>query len=64
MQNKKVKVIEWGGAISEKVLVEDSGSILILTTEEEWEASFRERRPPCTVGFKREYLVVEDDSRS
>jgi hypothetical protein len=42
---------------AEKILVEDEGDVLVVTTEEEWAASVAENRLPVTVGFKREYLV-------
>ena len=56
-QNARVTVIQYGGVFAEKILVEDRGEVLIVTTEEEWEASKREGRPPISVGFRREYLV-------
>jgi hypothetical protein len=56
-QIKRVNVIQFGGTIAEKILVEDRGDVLVVTTEEEWAASVAENRPPISVGFKREYLV-------
>jgi hypothetical protein len=53
----KVTVIQYGGTIAEKILVEDRGEVLIVTTEAEWRASEAENRPPITVGFRREYLI-------
>jgi hypothetical protein len=54
---KRVTVVQFGGMTAEKILVEDKGDVLVVTTEEEWAASVAEKRPPVTVGFKREYLV-------
>jgi hypothetical protein len=56
---KRVTVIEFGDTISTKILVEDRGDVLILTTEQEWERSKIEKRPPVVVGFRREYVVEE-----
>jgi len=55
---KTVTVIVYGGAIEEKILVEDRGDVLIVTTAEEWRAAETENRAPIVVGFKREYLVT------
>ena len=57
---KRVTVVEYGGTISEKILVEERGDVLLVTTEEEWMSAEAENRVPITVGFKRDYLV---DSR-
>jgi hypothetical protein len=54
---KRVTVTQFGGTIAEKIVVEDRGDILLLTTEDEWEASKAENRPPISVGFRREYIV-------
>jgi hypothetical protein len=54
---KKVTVIQYGGTIAEKILVEERGEVLIVTTEAEWRAAKAENRPPVTVGFRREYLI-------
>lgn len=54
---KRITVVEYGGTISTKVLIEDQGSVLIVTREEEWEACQRESRPPVVVGFRREYVA-------
>ncbi len=54
---KTVTVIVYGGTIEKKILVEDRGNILIVTTEDEWKAAERENRPPVAIGFRREYLV-------
>jgi hypothetical protein len=54
---KRITVIQYGGTIAEKILVEDQGEVLIVTTEAEWMAAEAENRPPVTVGFRREYLV-------
>ena len=56
---KRVTVIQFGGTIVEKILVEDKGDVLVVTTEEEWKAAAAENRPPVSVGFKREYLVED-----
>lgn len=56
---KRVTVVEFGGAITEKILVKDCGEVLLVTTEEEWMASKAENRPPISVGFRREYMVEE-----
>jgi hypothetical protein len=58
---KRVTVITFGGTISTKVLVEDRGSVLIVTSEGEWTASQRESREPVVVGFRREYVVEEPE---
>jgi hypothetical protein len=60
MAIERVTVIEFGGTITEKILVEDRGHVLMVTTEEEWEASQRESRPPVTVGFKKEYMYHKE----
>ena len=57
MENKRVTVIQYGGVVAEKILVEDRGDVLIVTTEEEWRVAESEGRPPISVGFRREYLV-------
>jgi hypothetical protein len=54
---KKITVVQYGGTIAEKILVEDRGEVLIVTTEAEWRAAEAEKRPPVTVGFRREYLI-------
>ena len=54
---KRVTVIQFGGMTAEKILVEDRGDVLVVTTDEEWTASVAENRPPVSVGFKREDLV-------
>jgi hypothetical protein len=54
---KKVTVVQYGGTIAEKILVEDRGEVLLVTTEAEWRAAERENRLPVSVGFRREYLV-------
>lgn len=54
---KKVTVTVFGGTIEEKILVEDKGDVLVVTTEDEWNAAERENRLPIVVGFRREYLV-------
>jgi hypothetical protein len=54
---KRVTVIQFGGTISTKILVEDKGDVLLVTSEEEWEASQRESRSPVVVGFRREFLT-------
>ncbi len=59
METKRVTVCQYGGTIAEKVVVQDLGDVLILTTEEEWEASQRENRDPVTVGFKRQYAIQD-----
>ena len=56
---KRVTVMQYGGVTAEKILVEDRGEVLILTTEEEWVAAQSEGRDPIVVGFKREYLLPE-----
>jgi hypothetical protein len=56
-----VTVIVFGGKPVEKILVEDLGEVLLVTTPEEWAESNRLKRKPVTVGFKREYIV--NDSR-
>ena len=56
---KRVTVVEFGGTISTKILVENRGDVLVVTREEEWEASQKESRPPIVVGFRREYLTKE-----
>jgi hypothetical protein len=53
----RVTVIQYGGTIAEKILVEDRGDVLLVTTEEEWNASQSENRAPISVGFKAEYIV-------
>ncbi len=55
---KTVTVVVYGGTIEEKILVEDRGDVLVLTTKDEWRAAETENRPPVGVGFKREYLVT------
>jgi hypothetical protein len=57
MDIRKVTVVQYGGMIAEKILIEDRGDVLVVTTEEEWNASQRENRPPISVGFKAEYVV-------
>lgn len=65
---KKVTVVQYGGSIAEKIVVEERVDLLIVTTEDEWKASQQENRPPVAVGFRREYVVsgpyetVEDDA--
>jgi hypothetical protein len=54
---KRVTVKVYGGKIAEKILVEDRGEVLLVTTEDEWIASEAENRVPVSVGFRREYLV-------
>jgi hypothetical protein len=54
---KRVTVVQFGGAIAEKIVVEDRGDVLLVTTEEEWLASQAENRAPITVGFKKEYII-------
>jgi hypothetical protein len=56
---KRVTVVQFGGTISTKILIEDRGSVLILTSEQEWEASQKEGRVPVVVGFRREYVTGE-----
>lgn len=56
---KRVTVVEYGGTISTKILVEDRSDVLIVTSEKEWEASQRESRAPVVVGFRREFLAEE-----
>jgi hypothetical protein len=63
MKKERVTVRQYGGKIVEKVLVEDRGDVLIVTTPEEWESAQREEREPVVVGFKREYLVKEPSVR-
>lgn len=58
---QRVTVIVFGGRPVEKVLVEDLGAILLVTTPEEWNEAKLQKRQPVTVGFKREYIV--DDCR-
>ena len=58
-EKKRVTVIQYGGTIAEKILVEDRGEVLLVTTEEEWDAADVENRHPVAVGFRREYLVEE-----
>jgi len=60
---KRVTVTQFGGTIAQKIVVEDQGSVLILTTEEEWAKAERENRPPVVVGFRREYVVEESGER-
>jgi|HubBroStandDraft_2_1064218.scaffolds.fasta_scaffold4098232_1 hypothetical protein len=55
--NQNVTVREFGGRVVEKVLVEDLGDVILVTTPEEWKSSQIEQRKPVTVGFKREYIV-------
>ncbi len=54
---KRVRLIVYGGTIAEKILVEERGDVLIVTTEEEFEAAKVENRTPVVVGFRRQYLV-------
>lgn len=54
---KRVTVIQYGGTIAEKILVEDRGDVLLVTTEEEWRASEIEQRSPISVGFRKEYVT-------
>jgi hypothetical protein len=54
---KRVTVTVFGGAIEEKILVEEREEVLIVTTEDEWNAAEREKRAPVVVGFRKEYLV-------
>jgi hypothetical protein len=56
---KYVTVIQFGGAIVEKVLVKDLGDVVLVTTEDEWVASQNEARAPISIGFKREYVTSE-----
>ena len=60
---KRVTVTQFGGTISRKILVEDKGDVLILTSEQEWERAQSENRPPVVVGFRREYVVEESQER-
>ncbi len=57
-QMKRVTVHVYGGTIAEKILVEDRGDVLLLTTETEWRAAERESRQPIVVGFRREYVAA------
>ena len=57
MTMNTVTVVEYGGKHVEKVLVEDKGDVLLVTTPQEWNDSQRESREPIVVGFRREYLV-------
>ncbi len=57
MDINRVTVVQYGGTIAEKILVEDRGDVLLVTTEEEWSTSQSENRPPVSVGFKAEYIV-------
>lgn len=57
MKMKTVIVKQYGGSIAEKVVVEDRGDVLLVTTHEEWADSQREGREPIVVGFRREYVV-------
>lgn len=52
-----VTVIEYGGAIREKILVAETEDALLVTTRDEWDASQRDARTPVTVGFRKEYEV-------
>ena len=56
---KRVTVYIYGGTIAEKILVEDRGDVLLLTTEAEWSAAEKESRQPIVVGFRREYLAAQ-----
>jgi hypothetical protein len=56
-ENRKVTVSVYGGTEAEKILVEELGDVLLLTTEEEWMAALQANRAPVVVGFRREYLV-------
>jgi len=53
---KRVTVREFGDVLAEKIIMDDLGDVLLVTTELEWEASQRERRPPVSVGFRKEYV--------
>jgi hypothetical protein len=59
---KRVTVIVFGGAVEEKILVEDRGNVLLVTTEEEFALSVVQNRPPVAVGFRLEYLVERLDN--
>jgi hypothetical protein len=59
MEKQYVTVVEYGGTISRKVLVEDRGDVLIVTSETEWDLSVMESRPPVVVGFRREYIAAD-----
>ena len=54
---QRVTVTQYGGTISEKILVEDRGDVLLVTTEEEFRAAEKEKRPPVSVGFRKEYII-------
>jgi hypothetical protein len=58
---KRVTVIQFGGTISTKILIEDKGDVLVVTSQEEWEASQRESRAPVVVGFRREYVTQDNE---
>ena len=60
---KRITVMQFGGTISKKILVEDKGDVLILTSEEEWKRSQSESRPPIVVGFRREYVIEESPEK-
>jgi hypothetical protein len=53
----RVTVIQYGGKVVEKILVEDRGDVLVVTSPEEWNVAQIEEREPVTVGFRREFLV-------
>ena len=56
---KRITVRVFGGTTADKIVVEDKGDVLVVTTEEEWLAFQAENRVPVVVGFKREYVVEE-----
>ena len=52
----------FGGKLIKRVLVEDTGAVLLVCKESEFESAVAENRDPICVGFKREYLVSAHDS--
>jgi len=56
---QQISVREYGGRIVEKILVEDLGEVVLVTTPEEWDLAQSEQRKPITVGFKKEYVLGE-----
>jgi hypothetical protein len=60
IEMKTVTVYVFGGSIATKIVVEDLGDVLLVTTQEEWDASKKENRSPTAGGFKREYVYRED----
>jgi len=60
LKNTLVTVECFGGQTAQMIVVEDLGDILVVCTEQEFDAASAAGREPSTIGFRRSSVLNVD----